>query len=279
MRAPTGYTSAMVDVQQRVGNIDRDDALDMGVRVGLVSYGIVHLLMAWLAFQLAFGDREGKVSSGGAMKQLAGNELGQASLYVVAAGLAALCIWQAMEAIAGHRDEEGGKRVWKRVVSAAKVVLYGAVAFVALKTAMGGGGGGSSSDTWTKKLMDLPFGPLLVGAVGLGIIGFAGALVWRGWKEKFLRKLDGSGKIGNASTAYRWFGKLGYIAKGAAFAVVGIFFVYAALTHDPDKSTGLDGALLKVLEQPFGPFLLAAIAVGIACYGLFCFAWAKHLDR
>jgi hypothetical protein len=55
--------------------------------------------------------------------------------------------------------------------------------------------------------------------------------------------------------------------------------VYAALTHDADKSGGLDQALLKVLDQPFGPLLLALAAAGIACYGLFCFAWARHLDR
>ncbi|RYU10704.1 DUF1206 domain-containing protein [Nocardioides iriomotensis] len=269
----------MVDVRQRVGTIDHDDALDMGVRVGLVSYGIVHLLMAWLALQLAFGDREGKVSSGGAMHQLAGNTLGQISLYVVAGGLAALCIWQGIEAAVGHRDEDGAKRTWKRAISAGKVVIYATVGFGALKTATGGGGGGSSTDTWTSKLMSLPFGVILVGLVGLGIIGVGGALVWRGWQEKFLKKLDTSGRTGNDGTAYRWFGKAGYIAKGVAFAIVGAFFVYAALTHDPEKSAGLDRALLKVLEQPFGPFLLAAIAAGIACYGLFCFAWAKHLDR
>ena len=51
------------------------------------------------------------------------------------------------------------------------------------------------------------------------------------------------------------------------------------MTHESGKSGGLDQALQKVLQQPFGPFLLGAIAAGIICYGLFCFAWARHLDR
>lgn len=269
----------MVDVRQRVGNVDRDDALDVGVRVGLVSYGVVHLLIAWLAFQLAFGDREGKVSSGGALHQLAGSPVGQISLYVVAGGLAALCIWQGIEAAVGHRDEDGVKRTWKRILSAGKVVIYAVVAYGALQTALGSGGGGKGTDTWTAKLMDLPFGVILVGLVGVGILVYAGVMVHRGWKEKFLKKLGGSGYSRNESKAYRWSGKAGYISKGVAAAVVGLFFGYAALTHDADKSAGLDRALLEVLQQPFGPFLLAAIAVGIACYGLFCFAWARHLDR
>lgn len=270
------------DVRRQPGEyflaMDQDDALDTGVRIGLVSYGVVHLLIAWLCLQLVLGNREGKISGSGALRQLAETDLGRVSLFVVAFGLAALVIWQALEAAAGHRDEKGGKRAWKRVVSAAKCVIYGSLGWAALQIAIGQGKS-KSTDSYTAQLMQLPFGVMLVGLVGVGIVVFAGFLVYRGWKEKFLSKLDGSGKIGHEGRAYRYFGKAGYISKGAAFGVVGGLFVYAALTHDADKSGGLDQALLKVLDQPFGPFLLALVAVGIACYGLFCFAWARHLDR
>ncbi len=268
--SPKGYVPAM----------DRDDALDVGVRVGLVSYGVVHLLMAWLAVQLAFGDREGKVSGSGALRQLAGSDLGRISLYVVAGGLAALVVWQLVEAVAGHNDEDGAKRVGKRVVSAAKVVIYGVLGFGALRIALGGGGGGgSSTDSYTARVMSLPFGALLVGLAGAVVLAIAGALAWRGWKEKFLSKLDGNGRSGHDGTAYRWLGKAGYLSKGVAFAVIGGLFVYAAWTNDPDKSAGLDRALLEILQQPFGPYLLGLVAAGIACYGVFCLAWARHLDR
>lgn len=259
--------------------MDQDDALDVGVRVGLVSYGVVHLLIAWLGVQLALGDREGSVTSKGALHQLAENDLGRISLFVVVAGLVALMIWQGLEAAIGHRDEDGGKRTFKRATSAGKVIIYGLLAWSALKTAVGDSSKSKSTDSYTSKLMDLPFGVWLVGLVGVAIIVFAGFLAYRGWAEKFLSKLDGEGKTGDDGTAYRWFGKVGYIAKGAAFAVVGGLFVYAALTHDPDKSGGLDQALQKVLAQPFGPYLLGVTSLGIGCYGLFCFAWARHLDR
>ena len=39
------------------------------------------------------------------------------------------------------------------------------------------------------------------------------------------------------------------------------------------------GIPLRVTMSSFGPVLLAAIAIGIAAYGLFCFARAKHLSR
>jgi hypothetical protein len=34
-----------------------------------------------------------------------------------------------------------------------------------------------------------------------------------------------------------------------------------------------------VLAQPFGQVLIIAIGIGLACYGLFCFARARHLSR
>ena len=61
--------------------------------------------------------------------------------------------------------------------------------------------------------------------------------------------------------------------------VIGGLFVYAAVTHDAQKSAGLDQALQKIVQQPFGQILLALVAVGIACYGVFAFARARHLDR
>jgi hypothetical protein len=120
---------------------------------------------------------------------------------------------------------------------------------------------------------------VLVAAVGLTILGIGGYFVVRAWTEKFREELDTEGKTGSSGSAYVWFGKLGYTAKGIAFGIVGTLFIYAALTHDPHKSGGLDQALTELLGQPFGPFLLAVVAVGIGCYGLFCFARARHINR
>lgn len=255
------------------------DLLDHAVRVGLVSYGIQHLLIAWLAMNLVFGDRSGQASNSGALHQLAGSGLGQTSLYVVAAGFVALIVWQGIEAAIGHHDEDGAKRHWKRFVSAVKVGIYATLGVSALKVATGSSSKGSSTDTWTARLMSAPGGVILVALVGAIVVGVGVALMWRGWTEKFASKLDSKGKSGKDGSAYLLFGKAGYLAKGFALGLIGALFLYAALTHDPDKSAGLDRALSQLLEQPFGGPMVAAVAVGIAGYGLFCFAWARHLDR
>lgn len=258
---------------------NRSDALDHAVRVGLVSYGVQHLLIAWLALNLVFGQSAGNASTTGALHELAQSGLGRGSLYVVVAGFAALIVWQGLEVAVGHRDEDGGKRTYKRAVSAGKVVIYGSLGFTALKIAVGAGSGGKSTDSWTATLLSAPGGQLLVTAVGLGVLGVGAALAWRGWQEKFQSKLDHQGSSGKDGAAYVLLGKAGYLSKGAAFGIIGGLFVYAALTHDPDKAAGLDQALHQLLQQPFGAVLLTAMALGFASYGLFCFAWARHLDR
>lgn len=257
------------------------DGMDHAVRAGLVAYGVVHLLIAWLALQLAFGDREGSPSSSGALQQLAEQPFGKVMVWLVAAGMFLLVVWRVLEAVAGHQDEDGSTRTRKRVASAGKAVLYGAIGVSAVRVATGSGSSGkkSGTDSTTAKIMDLPGGQVLVVLVGLAVIGYGGYLIVKAWTEKFAKELDAQGKSGQSGSAYLLFGKVGHVAKGIAIGIVGGLFVYAGVTHEADKSGGLDQALYEVLDQPFGPVLLGAIAIGIACYGLFSFARARHLSR
>ena len=49
-----------------------------------------------------------------------------------------------------------------------------------------------------------------------------------------------------------------------------------ATQNSSSKATGLDGALHAMREQPDGPWLLSALALGIAAHGIYSFARAKH---
>ena len=255
------------------------DWMDHAIRAGLVAYGIVHLLVGWLALQLAFGEKEDSASNSGALHYLAQQPMGGVLVWLIAVGMFLLVLWRLLEFAFGFRDESDDAKRWrKRATSLFKAVIYGAIGWSAVQVATHSGGGGGTDST-TAKLMDLPGGQLIVGVVGLAIIGYGGSLVYRGWTEKFREHLDAQGQSGQDGSVYVLMGKIGYIAKGVAIAIVGGLFCYAAITHDPKKSGGLDQALQTVLEQPFGQVLLTAIALGIAAYGVFCFARAKHLSR
>lgn len=270
----------MAELSDEIGRkADQSNWVDHGVRAGLVAYGVVYLLVGWLALQLALGDRSGTVSSKGALHQLAGEPLGLVLIWLVAIGMVLLVLWRLLELVVGHREKDGAELWRKRAVDVLKIGLYGTLALSAFSVAMGDKGGGSNTDTYSARLMSLPFGPWLVGALGLAIIGYGVAQIWRGLSEKHAKHLAAEGKSGDAGSAYLLLGKVGYVSKGVAIGLVGGLFVYAAVTHDPKKSGGLDAALQQVLQQPFGPFMLGAIGIGLICYGLFCFARARHLSR
>ena len=52
--------------------------------------------------------------------------------------------------------------------------------------------------------------------------------------------------------------------------------VVAALTHDPEKASGLDGALKSLADLPFGTFILWLVGAGLIIYGVYCFARARY---
>ena len=253
--------------------------VDHAARIGLVAYGLVHLVVAWLAIQLALGDKEGSADSQGAVQQLAEQPFGRALVWAVAIGMFLLALWQGLASPFGYRQEEGFTQVRKRVTAAGKAVGYVVIGLSALHAATGPSASKrNGTDSTTAKVMDWPGGQVIVGAVGLAIMGIGGYLVYRAFTEKFAKHINAEGRSGSTGTAYLWFGKVGYTAKGVAFGIVGSLFLYAALSHEPKKSGGLDQALHKVLQQPFGPVLLMAIALGIGCYGLFGFARARHFN-
>ena len=252
---------------------------DHAVRAGLIAYGVVHLLVAWLAVQLALGDKEDQASNSGALHYLAEQPFGEVLVWGVALGMLLLVVWRLLEFFFGYPGESDDMKRWrKRATSLGKAVIYGALGWSAVKVAMGDGSKGGTDGT-TAKIMQLPGGQLMVGAIGLAIIGYGISLIVRGWTEKFREHLDAQGQCGQDGSAYVTLGKVGYIAKGVALGIIGGLFGYAAITHRAKESGGLDQALQTVLEQPFGPVMLTAIGLGIGAYGLFCFASAKHLSR
>ncbi len=261
---------------------ERSDWLDRVARAGLIAYGVVYLLLAWMCVQLALGDHSEDASPSGALHELAQQPFGKVLVWAVALGMLLLVVWRVIEAAFGHREHEGSTRLRLRLASAGKAVVYAALGVIAIRVAVGSGSSSSSKSSrgLTAKVMDVPGGQWIVAAIGLGVIVYGvGLVVVHGWQEKFAEDLQTEGKLGWSGAAYLLLGKVGHVAKGAVLAAVGGLICYAGVTHEPEKSGGLDQALQQVLQQPFGPYLLMAVGAGIACYGLFSLAQARHLDR
>ena len=243
--------------------------------VGLVALGVVHVLIGGIALNLAWGGgSDEEASASGAFATLGEQPFGATLLWVAAVGLVGLTIWQISEAIWGHRDKDGLEQVGKRAGSVGKAVAYAVLAVISARTASGSSsGGGNAEEGFTAKLMGAPAGLFLVGAIGVGIVAIAIYLVHRGVTKGFTKHLGG-----HAGPTIVRLGQVGHIAKGVAYAVLGVLFVTAAVQHNPEESGGLDDALTKLRDQPYGQWLLSLVALGLVAYGIYCFAWARAMQ-
>jgi hypothetical protein len=261
------------------------DGLEHLARVGLLAYGVVHLLVAWLALQLAWGGGGQSADQSGAMRTLAQSPLGKPLLWVIAVGLIALAAWQAAEVLrwrsgwsaSGTARTTALKKSGKALVKAA---VYIALAVLAIRFATGSGQSSSQQqqDT-TAGVLGWPGGRFLVVAAGLVLIGVGAWHIRKGVTKKFLKEIDTSKASPTATRLVTRLGQVGFPAKGVALALVGGLLGYAAITFDPAQAQGLDGALRTILELPFGRILLTLVAIGIAAFGAFCFVRARYPER
>lgn len=258
----------MNSAEQAARQASNHPVVENGARVGYAVNGVLHLLIAWIALRVAFGGG-GSADQSGALSTLASNTGGKIILWIGVVGFALLAVWQLVEAIVGASGE-----ATDRIKAAAKTVVYAVLAWSSYKFATGGGSSGQSkqqSTDFTQTLMDAPAGRILVGLLGLGVVGVGGYHIYKGAKKKFLEDLEE-----HPGTWAVYAGQAGYIAKGIALAVVGFLFLVAAFKKSPGEATGLDGALHTLREQPFGTVLLLVVALGLAAYGIYSFARARH---
>lgn len=278
-----GTTDRATGAADRAGN---SDTLEHLARVGLVAYGVVHLLIAWLAVQLAWGVGGGaaQADQAGALATLAQQPFGTVLLWVVAVGMVALAAWQAAEALrwrsslssSGDARKEAVVTVVKAV---AKAVLYAVIAVLAVRTATGAGQSGGQGQQAAAGVFGWPGGRWIVLLLGLGIVGLGGYLVHKGVTKRFLKEIDLREAPPEATRLVTRLGQTGYPAKGLSFGLVGALLVWAAVTYDPADASGLDGALRSLLAVPYGQVLLTLVAVGIAAFGAFCFVRARYPER
>jgi Domain of Unknown Function (DUF1206) len=240
------------------------------IGLGLASYGLLHLVLAWLAIQLVLWKR-GNASSEGALSQLGKQPLGSVLLWVMAIGLFTLTIWQALEATIGRDQPSRDGRMRRRITSAGRAIVYLVLGVLAVGIAMGAASGsGKGQEALSAKLMAAPFGRVLVAGIGAVVIGVGIAQIVKGVRQTFTEDLDRGVPPG-----VRRLGTVGYCAKGVALTIIGGLFVWAAVTYDPEKAGGMDAALGTIRAQPFGAVLLMIMAIGLACFGVYCFFWAR----
>ncbi len=248
----------------------------VAARAGYVISGVIHLLIAYLVFRIAFGD-SGNADQSGALATLADTSGGLVSLWAVAGALVPLTLWRLAETVDGlhpaeHRRDPRDFRVVNRLKAFGLALVYAAVAITAVQFALGRRQSSAAQNAGlSARLMQSTQGKAILIVVGMVIVAIGGYFAFKGASRKFLNDLSVS--PGRALTAL---GICGYVAEGLVLAGAGLLVVVASVYADPSKATGLDGAVKTLRQAPFGTALIILAASGFAAYGLYSFALSRY---
>lgn len=245
-------------------------------RLGYAARGIVYALVGILAVQAAFGGRGQTTDSRGAIQKIA--QESTALLWLVALGLFGYALWKVIQGVLDPEGKGSDAKGWiQRGAMVVSGLLYGGLAWAAVKMATGNGGsGGGGSQGFTAEMMAKPFGRWLVALAGLAVIVYAVYEMYKAWTEKFKRKLKMGEMEPEEQKIATWTGKAGLLARGIVFILSGWFLVQAALRFDPSQARGLSGALDTLASQPFGPWLLGLVALGLVAFGAYSILQARY---
>jgi Domain of Unknown Function (DUF1206) len=251
-------------------------------RAGLVAKGLTYCIVATLALKVALGAGGNVEDRSGALHEVAESPFGRLLLAALAIGLAGYAIWRFTQALLGRTLETGEREgALKRIGSAARGALYAWLAFVCAELVFDADqstGKGNGEQELTARVLEWPFGRWLVAAAGLAVVGAGAYNLYRGLSRKFRKDLKEGQMGGEERRWYSALGVIGHTARAVVFLLAGFFIVRAAWEYDPKEAIGLDGALAKLANAEYGPFLLGAVAAGLFAYGLFCLVQARYRE-
>lgn len=252
-------------------------------RAGLVAQGVLYAVVGILTINLAVGARGEDAGKEGALSAIAAQPFGRVLLTILAVGLAGYAAWRLAQGVLDRDSEgEGAKGLAKRAGAIARGASYAGLCVLTVTKIVGaddgGGKGGSSEDRATADVLGLPFGRYLVFAASAG---FFAAALFNGYRAvtcNFRKKLETEKMSDAEETAATGVGILGHLARFVVWGLVGAFLAKAAWQFDPEEAAGLDAALHEVARQPYGGFLLGALAVALIAFAVYCFVQARYRD-
>ncbi len=256
---------------------------------GLVSRAVVYLLVGYLTLRLALfahGRTTEPASGTGAVQEAARLSWGPVPLTLLAAGFAGYALTQLVEAVFRPRHADSTLGRWRqRAVSTWGCLLYAAfcVSTVSVLLAIRKSGGTAGSEhrqdtAVTATLLRSGAGRLLLVLLGIVVVVGGAELGRRSVRLTFQERFTTRLRPRLFGAAVRALGAVGCVARAVVFVLVGVFILRAAALDEPGQTKGLDATFRTVERSAYGPFTLAALALGLICYGVYCTLEARYRD-
>lgn len=248
------------------------------MRAGYAGRGIVYLVVAGFSLYAIWLGGEAKGTSG-ALAQLETTTWGGVVLLAICVGMVAYALWRILDSIYDLEHEgSDAKGMLARVGMVVTGLLHlavGLLAFLLLFTARGdsgGQGGGSTIADVMGRIMEWPFGYILVAAIGAVTIGAGVYYIVKAVRQTYREKLYAN----DFTRRFNPFLRFGVAAQGVVVTIIGGLILWAGLTTNARKAGGMGESFGWLSEQVYGQLLVTGICIGLLGFAVFLFVNAAY---
>ena len=233
-------------------------------KMGYLSRGAVYLVIGGLALLTAFGKGGETTDSKGAITTIMEQPFGEALLVLLVIGLFGYVVWRFTQAV---KDTDGHGKSAKGIAIRSGLLVSGlthaALAFWAIGLLVGDSSGGNSNATG---YLGSSVGRWIFALAGIAIATAGIAQIIKGWLARFEKYMViPADKKSWAKPICR----LGLIARGIVWCIMGWFLTYSAIIAGNGRVTGISDALNFLREQNYGSWLFTIAAAGLFCFGIY----------
>lgn len=240
-------------------------------RFGYVIRGLMYFLFGMLGLEFSVGLRQNGAGFTEAIIFVQKQMFGQFLLAAIIIGFFSYSLWGLLRAILNFNNDNGKTGLILRAGYIGSSFSYAALG---VSTLLFMRGFSIKQDSQTQneiagKILYLSYGKLLLFIVGVVWIVAGVGQIFIAFKEKFKKNLNTKGMGGSKETIGIWLGKIGIASRGTIFFLFGAFMIKAAWVLDPSKAVATEKIMEVIKAFTFGPFILAAICIGLVTFGFF----------
>jgi hypothetical protein len=259
--------------------------IDYLTRIGYGARGLIYGTIGLLAILIAFGASGRLQDQQGAIASIGQQLFGRILLGVVLIGLVGYSLWGLKRAFfdALHKGKDF-KGILERVGFFTSAVAYALLVpstynlIFSMPNAAHNGAQGVQLRNLIGTIFLIPFGKWIVGIIGVVVLGIGVYQVYQGLRHNFDQQIKPYALTSRQVKIVKVIGRFGTVGRAVVFLLVGLFLVFAAYHSNPAEAKGIDGALLILIQEPYGHWLLGIVALGLisfGCYSLVSGFWFK----
>lgn len=275
--APNGTKEHAQRANQGVKKAAGNPFYRLAARLGFVVRGVLYGYMGYAALQIALTRAGRDADQAASLVAVTRFPLGRYLLLTGIVGLGAYSLWGFIRAIYDPLNRgDDAKGIVTRLGFAWSGLSYAVLLLFAIGLLThGGGNGGDAIQKLAQRLLSAPGGRYLTFAAGLIAIAAGAGQFFEAYKATFRRDMKRGEMSAAQEAAADAMGRLGMVARGIVFALMGWFLVLAAQHHDANRAKGFSGTFAALVANPVGRPLLGLVALGFIALGLHSVAMAR----